>query len=79
MGAWISTSIGSFKYWQDFFGARTRLKVQKVAKCYEDVRSAGFVVDSHTCYRGITNSTMRFGPTKLSSTQLLRGYKPANC
>lgn len=26
--------------------------------------------DSHSCYRGITNSTTRFGPTKMSSMQL---------
>ena len=29
-----------------------------VGKCYDDVRSAGFVVDSHSNYRSITNSTM---------------------
>ena len=28
--------------------------------------------DSHSCYRGITNSTTRFGPTKMNSMQLLR-------
>ena len=28
--------------------------IQKVAQCYDDVRTAGFVVDSHSCYRSIS-------------------------
>ena len=48
--------------------------IQKVAQCYDDVRTAGFVVDSHSCYRSISNSTMRFGPTTISSAQLLQEW-----
>ena len=48
--------------------------IQTVAKCYDDVRSAGFVHDSHSCYRSITNSTMRLEPATLSSAQLLRDW-----
>ena len=48
--------------------------IQKVAQCYDDVRTAGFVVDSHSCYRSISNSTMRFGPTTMSSAQLLQEW-----
>ena len=48
--------------------------IQQVANCYADVRSAGFVVDSHSCYRGATNSVMKVGPSKISSAQLLRKW-----
>ena len=48
--------------------------IQEVAQCYDDVRTAGFVVDSHSCYRSISNSTMRFGPTFISSAQLLQEW-----
>ena len=48
--------------------------IQEVAQCYDDVRTAGFVVDSHSCYRSISNCTMRFGPTFISSAQLLQEW-----
>ena len=48
--------------------------IQEVAQCYDDVRTAGFVVDSHSCYRSISSSTMRFGPTTISSAQLLQDW-----
>ena len=48
--------------------------IQEVAKCYEDVRTAGFVVDSHSCYRSISNCTIRFGPTLMSSARLLQEW-----
>ena len=48
--------------------------IQKVAQCYDDVRTAGFVVDSHSCYRSVSNSTMRFGPTLMSSARLLQEW-----
>ena len=48
--------------------------IQEVAQCYDDVRTAGFVVDSHSCYRSVSNSTMRFGPTLMSSARLLQEW-----
>ena len=45
--------------------------IQEVAQCYDDVRTAGFVVDSH---RSVSNSTMRFGPTLISSARLLQEW-----
>ena len=40
--------------------------IQQVAKCYADVRFSGFMVDFHSCYRGVTNSVMKFGPSNLA-------------
>ena len=48
--------------------------IQNVAQCYNDVRTAGFVVDSHSCYRSISNCTMRFGPTLMTSARLLQEW-----
>ena len=48
--------------------------IQNVAQCYDDVRTAGFVVDSHSCYRSISNCTMRFGPTLMTSARLLQEW-----
>ena len=48
--------------------------IQKVAQCYDDVRTAGFVVDSHSCYRSISNCTMRFGPTLMTSARLIQEW-----
>ena len=45
-----------------------------MAQCYNDVRTAGFVVDSHSCWRSISNSTMRFGPSFMSSARLLQEW-----
>ena len=35
--------------------------IQEVAQCYDDVRTAGFVVDSHSCYRSISTSSTAQG------------------
>ena len=48
--------------------------IQNVAQCYDDVRTAGFVVDSHSCYRSISNCTMRFGPTLMTSARLIQEW-----
>ena len=45
-----------------------------MAQCYDDVRTAGFVVDSHSCYRSISNCTMRFGPTLMTSARLIQEW-----
>ena len=42
-----------------------------MSDCYSKVRTAGFVVDSHTCYRCLTNSTMRFPPVHVTDEALL--------
>ena len=44
--------------------------LHQVSQCYTAVRSAGFVVDAHECYRSLSNSQMRFGPSKLSCSQI---------
>ena len=49
----------------------------KVADTYRKVSSAGFIVDSHSCYRALQNSVMRFSPTKLTDEQLLSQWPGA--
>ena len=36
--------------------------IRKVSDTYQKVSTAGFIVDSHTCYRAFRNSVMRFCP-----------------
>ena len=43
----------------------------KVSHIYHKVRTAGFVVDSHTCYRSLRNSVMKFPPHKLTDEELV--------
>ena len=45
--------------------------IQKVSDTYHKVKTAGFIVDSHTCYRALSNSVMRFSPQKLTDEELL--------
>ena len=45
--------------------------IQKVSDTYRKVKTAGFIVDSHTCYRALPNSVMRFAPQKLTDEELL--------
>ena len=45
--------------------------MKKVSDTYQKVRTAGFIVDSHTCYRALQNSVMRFAPKKLTDEELL--------
>ena len=45
-----------------------------VSQCYAAVRSAGFVVDAHECYRSLSNSQMKFGPSKLGSSQIRQSW-----
>ena len=45
--------------------------MRKVSDTYQKVRTAGFIVDSHTCYRAFQNSVMRFAPKKLTDQELL--------
>ena len=42
----------------------------EVASVYQRVRTAGFVVDSHNCYRSLRNSVMKFPPCKLADEDL---------
>ena len=37
---------------------------------YQKVSTAGFIVDSHSCYRAFQNSVMRFAPKKLTDEEL---------
>ncbi len=37
--------------------------------------TAGFIVDSHTCYRAFQNSVMRFAPKKLTDEELLTQWR----
>ena len=46
----------------------------KVSRTYRKVKTAGFVVDSHTCYRGLRNSVMKFPPHKLTDEDLVRDW-----
>ena len=48
--------------------------IKQVAQCYNNLRSAGFIVDSHSCYRCVANSVIRFGPTKFSNVQISRDW-----
>ena len=45
--------------------------IQKVSDTYRKVKTAGFIVDFHTCYRALSNSVMRFSPQKLTDEELL--------
>ena len=45
--------------------------IRKVSDTYQKVSTAGFIVDSHTCYRAFQNSVMRFAPKKLTDEELL--------
>ena len=45
--------------------------IQKVSDTYRKVKTAGFIADSHTCYRALPNSVMRFAPQKLTDEELL--------
>ena len=42
----------------------------KVSYTYHKVSTAGFIVDSHTCYRCLRNSVMKFPPCKLTDEDL---------
>ena len=43
--------------------------IRKVSDTYQKVSTAGFIVDSHTCYRAFQNSVMRFAPKKLTDEE----------
>ncbi len=43
----------------------------KVSHTYHKVRTAGFVVDSHTCYRSLPNSVMKFPPHRFTDEELV--------
>ena len=43
----------------------------KVSHTYRKVRTAGFVVDPHTCYRSLRNSVMQFPPHRLTAEELM--------
>ncbi len=45
--------------------------IRKVSDTYHKVSTAGFIVDSHTCYRSLQNSVMKFPPVKLTDEELL--------
>ena len=45
--------------------------IRKVSDTYRKMSTAGFVVDSHTCYRALQNSVMKFAPVKLTDEELL--------
>ncbi len=49
--------------------------LETVSTCYTHLRSAGFVVDGHSCYRSFLNSCMKFGARTLNGDELL-GYWP---
>ncbi len=51
--------------------AQTLDWIGKVSDTYHKVSTAGFIVDSHTCYRSLQNSVMRFLPIKLTDEQLM--------
>ena len=51
--------------------AQTPDWIGKVSDTYHMVSTAGFIVDSHTCYRSLQNSVMRFLPIKLSDEELM--------
>ena len=43
-----------------------------VSRCYKQLRTAGFVVDGHSCYRSCRNSCMKFPARLLTGEELLR-------
>ena len=43
-----------------------------VSRCYQQLRTAGFVVDGHSCYRSCRNSCMKFPARLLTGEELLR-------
>ena len=45
--------------------------IREVSLTYQKVSTAGFIVDSHACYRALQNSVMRFVPKKLTDEELL--------
>ena len=51
--------------------------IRKVSDTYRKVSTAGFVVDSHTCYRALQNSVMKFAPVKLTDEELLSKWREA--
>ena len=51
--------------------ARSLDWIRKVSDTYHKVSTAGFIVDSHTCYRSLQNSVMKFLPVKLTDEELL--------
>ena len=44
----------------------------EVSRCYQQLRTAGFVVDGHSCYRSCRNSSMKFPARLLTGEELLR-------
>ena len=51
--------------------------IRKVSDTYGKVSTAGFIVDSHTCYRALQNSAMKFLPVKLTDEELLSRWPEA--
>ncbi len=45
--------------------------LRTVSTCYAQLRSAGFVVDGHSCYRSCLNSCMKFAARSLTGDELL--------
>ena len=45
--------------------------IREVSSTYQKVSTAGFIVDSHSCYRAFQNSVMRFAPKKLTDEELV--------
>ena len=46
--------------------------LSNVSRCYKQLRTAGFVVDGHSCYRSCRNSCMKFPARLLTGEELLR-------
>ena len=46
--------------------------IRKVSNCYCCLKSAGFVVDGHSCYRCCLNSCMKYGAHAVTGEELLR-------
>ena len=44
--------------------------IREVSLTYQKASTAGFIVDSHSCYRALQNSVMRFAPKKLTDEEL---------
>ncbi len=41
---------------------------------YQKVKTAGFIIESHYCYRSLRNSVMKFGPKQFTDEDLNREW-----
>ena len=53
--------------------------LRKVSTCYGRLRSAGFVVDGHSCYRSCLNSCMKYAARVVSGDELLQYWPEVDC